>query len=382
MGPGRRAENTGMIRDPGPDPVPSGADLAPPAPVEINIAYGTEKAKWLQAALREFEKTPAGARSHINLIGMGSVEGAHAILAGEKPTPIHVWSPASSAYREVFVHEWSVRHGGSPIGRAQDLALTPMVFVLWEKRYDEFVRRYKTVTFRTIGEAMAEPGGWGSIAGKPEWGLFKFGHAHPNQSNSGMLALVLMAYEFAGKHRDLTLADVTRPEFQEWFRSFERALTRHGGKLTHSTGTLMQEMVKRGPSQYDGLLVYENLAVEYMTLAREHWGDDGVLRVVYPDPNIWNDHPYYILDVPWSGPAQRKAAGEFLAFLMTEPIQRLAVADGFRPGNASVSPHYPGSPLSENERHGVRIDAALRLCDPPKADVLNALLSSFQRLEP
>ncbi len=342
MGRGRTAENSGLIRDPGPDPVP-GAGLAPPAPVEINIAYGTEKAKWLQAALREFEKTPSGGRSRINLIGMGSVEGALAILAGEKPTPIHVWSPASSAYREVFVHEWSMHHNSPPIARAQDLALTPMVFVLWERRYDEFVKRYKTVTFRTIGEAMAEPGGWGSIAGKPEWGLFKFGHAHPNQSNSGMLALVLMAYEFAGKHRDLTLDDITRPDFQAWFRGFERALSRHGGKLTHSTGTLMQEMVKRGPSQYDALLVYENLAIEYMKLAREHWGDDGGLRVIYPDPNIWNDHPYYILDVPWSGPAERKAAAEFLAFLMTEPIQRLAVTDGFRPGNPSVSRATPAA---------------------------------------
>ena len=40
-----------------------------------------------------------------------------------------------------------------------------------------------------------------AIAGKPEWGLFKFGHTHPDQSNSGLLTLVLMAYEFAGKRR-------------------------------------------------------------------------------------------------------------------------------------------------------------------------------------
>jgi ABC-type sulfate transport system substrate-binding protein len=196
-----------------------------------------------------------------------------------------------------------------------------------------------------------------------------------------MLALMLMAYEFAGKQRDLSLADVTRPDFQEWFGKFERSLARHGGSLTHSTGTLMQEMVKRGPSQYDALLVYENLAVEFVKIAREHWGDEGELRVVYPELNIWNDHPYYILDVPWSSAAERRAAADFLAFLMTEPIQRLALRDGFRPGNLSVSPRFPGSPLIENERYGVRVEIALRLCEPPRAEVLSSLLASFQRID-
>jgi ABC-type Fe3+ transport system substrate-binding protein len=196
-----------------------------------------------------------------------------------------------------------------------------------------------------------------------------------------MLALVLMAYEFANKQRGLTPGDVVRPDFQTFFREFERGLTRHGGTLTHSTGTLMEEMVKRGPSQYDALLLYENLAIEHMKMARENWGDEGDLQVVYPDPNIWNEHPYYILDVPWSSPAERKAAAEFLDFLMSEPIQKLALEDGFRPGNSSVSVRYTGSPLLANERQGVRIEIPLRLCEPPRADVLSSLLSSFQRAQ-
>jgi hypothetical protein len=149
------------------DAAPAGRDRgvaatpAPMEPVEINIAFGTEKAKWLEAARHEFENTPAGSRCKINLMGMGSVEGARAILAGDKPVPIHVWSPASAAYRDVFVQEWKVRHGKSPILRTQDLALTPMVFVLWKSRHDAFIAKYGKVSFRTLGEAMAEPGGWG-----------------------------------------------------------------------------------------------------------------------------------------------------------------------------------------------------------------------------
>ena len=71
----------------------------------------------------------------------------------------------------------------------------------------------------------------------------------------------------------------------------------------------MREMVLRGPSQYDCLLIYENLAIDYLEAARDRWGE---LHVDYPEPNMWNEHPYYILDVPWSDPAQRAAAAEYL----------------------------------------------------------------------
>jgi hypothetical protein len=350
------------------------------APVTVNIVYGTEKQAWLEMALAEYRKRPEGRGVTINLIGMGSVEGAQAVLAGEKPVPVHVWSPASSAYRDVFESEWRVKYGGgrSPIGRAENLALTPMVFVLWKERYEAFVKKYGKVTFRHLAEAVQEPTGWGAIAGKPEWGVFKFAHTHPNKSNSGFLSLVLMAYEFSGKHRGLTLSDITDAKFQAWLRAFERGVTRHGGSLTHSTGTMTREMVLRGPSQYDCLVLYENLAVDNVAKARDRWGD---LYVAYPEPNLWNDHPYYVLDAPWCGPAERAAAGRFLDFLLTEPVQRQALEHGFRPGNPAVPVRSADSPLVRAEAFGVRIDVP-PIAEPPRAEVVDNLLSTFQRIEP
>jgi hypothetical protein len=349
------------------------------APVTVNIAYGTEKRAWLEKAVAEFQLRPASRGVTINLVGMGSVEAAQAVLAGEKPVPIHVWSPASGAYRGVFEREWRVRHGGgSPIARAEPLALTPMVFVMWKPRHEAFVRKYGTVTFKTVAEAAREPAGWGAIGGRPEWGLFKFGHTDPNKSNSGLLTLVLMAYEHSKKQRGLSPSDVTDPAFQAWFRSFERSLTRPGGGLTHSTGILMREMVLRGPSQYDCLVLYENLAVEYLEQARDHWGD---LVVSYPEPNLWNDHPYYVLDVPWSGPVERAAAGRFLDFLLSESVQRQALEHGFRPGNPSVPVRVSSSPLVKAESSGVRLDVP-RMAEPPSAEVVDNLLASYLRVEP
>ena len=35
----------------------------------------------------------------------------------------------------------------------------------------------------------------------------------------------------------------------------------------------MREMVLRGPSQYDCLLIYENLVIDYLDEARDRWGE-------------------------------------------------------------------------------------------------------------
>ncbi len=339
-------------------------------PVEINIAYGTEKQKWLEEATLEFAKTPAGGRIKVNLHGMGSVEGAQAVLDGPSPVPIHVWSPASSAYRDLFEQEWRASHRNNPIAASENLALTPMVFVMWRDRRDAYIKKYARVSFKTIGQAMQEPTGWQSIAGQPGWGRFKFGHTEPTRSNSGLLTLVLMAYEFVNKERGLTLEDVTQEHFLDWLRSFEQGVARPGGSLTHSTGTLMREMVLRGPSQYDCLLVYENLAIDYLLSARDRWGE---LHVDYPEPNMWNEHPYYILDVPWSKAAERAAAADFLSFLMSGPIQRRALAHGFRPGNPDISVRSADSPLLRHTGQGLQIDLP-RMCEPPRAETIKKLL--------
>ena len=348
-----------------------------PDSVEINVAFGTEKQQWLATATAEFEKSPTGRGIKINLHGMGSMEAARAVVNGPEPIPIHVWSPASSAYRDAFEREWHAKHGNQPIIKVENLALTPMVFVTWESRHQAYLKKFSKLTFETIATAMNEPGGWGTIAGQAEWGRFKFGHTHPDRSNSGLMTLVLMAYEFFKKDRNLSATDVAQPAFQKWLRAFELGVVRPGGPLTASTGTLMKEMVLRGPSQYDCVIIYESLAIDYLKAARDRWGE---FRIDYPEPNIWNEHPYYILDVPWSDSRQRAAAGEFLKFLMSEPIQKYAVNHGFRPGNPDVSVRYPDSPFLRLAERGLRIDLP-RMCEPPENDILQQLTASFQRIE-
>jgi ABC-type glycerol-3-phosphate transport system substrate-binding protein len=356
-----------------PGPVTSAQPDAGPSDgsqVRIGIAYGTEKERWLKWAVAEFATTEQGQGIRVDLIPLGSLEGAQAVLRGDDR--IQVWSPASALYKDVFLQEWQVQHTGTnPIVREENLALTPMVFVMWEERYQAFRRKYGDVSFRTLGQALAEPSGWQTIAEKPEWGLFKLGHTHPNQSNSGLMTLVLMAYDYHQKSRGLTLQDILDPGFVAWLRDFERGVS----GLSNSTGNLMREMVLKGPSAYDALVVYESVAVDYLKNAEGRWGE---LRVVYPPRNAWNENPYYVLDVPWSSPEQREAAGKFLDFLLSEPVQKQSLVHGFRPGNPAVPVRFPGSPFVAYERFGLSVDLGTA-CETPRAEVLNNLLAGWER---
>ena len=351
-------------------PASSSSRFNPGMQVEIGIAYGTEKKRWLENAVQQFAQTDQGKNIKVHLVPKGSLEGAQAILAGDQT--INVWSPASSLYKDIFVQEWGLKYDNkNPIRREESLALTPMVFVFWSERYDAFIGKYKEVSFDTIGQALQEKGGWNAIAGKPEWGLFKFGHTHPNKSNSGLSTLTLMAYEYQKKDRDLTLKDILDPGFQSWMDKIESAV----GGLSDSTGNMMKDMVLRGPSSYDALFVYENVAIDYLKNAEGRWGE---LRIAYPKRNIWNDNPYYIVDAPWSTPEQIKAAGVFADFLLSEPIQRQSLDHGFRPGNPQVPVKFPESPLVQYQKYGLQIDIGAT-CEPPKAEVINNLLAGWQR---
>jgi hypothetical protein len=337
--------------------------------VAIGVAYGTEKQRWLEWAVQEFAKTREGKNITVNLIPMGSLEGAHAVLEGDRR--INAWSPASALYKDEFLQEWQVKHGGNPIVKEEQLALSPMVLVWWDERYQAFIKKYPQPSLDTIEKALNEKGGWATIANKPEWGLFKFGHTNPNESNSGLMTIVLAAYSFHQKTRDLTLNDVVDVKFQNWLADMERGVS----GMSNSTGNMMREMVLKGPSSFDALFVYESVAIDYLKNAEGRWGS---IRVTYPQYNAWNDNPYYVLDVPWSTPEQRKAAQTFLDFLLSEPIQRESLKHGFRPANTNVAVRTPDSPFTQFQQYGVQLDIG-NVCEPPKAEVVNNLLASWQR---
>jgi ABC-type sulfate transport system substrate-binding protein len=138
---------------------------------------------------------------------------------------------------------------------------------------------------------------------------------------------------------------------------------------------MMRDMVLRGPSTYDGLFVYESVVIDYLKSAEGRWGE---LHVEYPKRNMWNDNPYYVLDLPWSSADQQKAAGRFLDFLLSVPVQQRSLEHGFRPGNPEVPVKAAGSPFIAYQQFGLKADIG-EICEAPRAEVMTNLLASWQR---
>src|SRR5260370_22614727 len=111
--------------------------------VEIGIAYGTEKQRWLEWAVQEFAKSRDGKRIKVNLIPMGSLEGAHALLNGDQR--IQVWSPASALYKDIFVQEWQGKYSQKPLPKKEPIGPSPLGFLILDERYQTFLPKYKTL---------------------------------------------------------------------------------------------------------------------------------------------------------------------------------------------------------------------------------------------
>ena len=350
-----------------PPPTTAAAPPVTAANVEIGIACGHEKVEWVTWAIEQFAKSPQGYGVKVNLLPMNPWDSQKAILDSDKR--IHIFAPASSLYKKGLITDYKKKFSVSPLGKEESVALTPLAFLMFDDRYQAFIKKYKELNLLTLNEAM-RANGWDEIAGKPEWGRFTFTCADPTTFNNGLTALILMAYRFTGKDRDLTKDDVDSESFQKWGRAFKPAFNHEG-----APSELIKEMVLKGPASFDLVFTYESAVIRNLKKMEGRWGG---VRVAYTKENIWNDNPFYILATPWVTEAQRKSATDFVAFLMTEPIQRELLNYGFRPGNPNVPVLAAGSPFETYKSLGVRVDIPITV-EIPDEEVLDELYDSAEK---
>lgn len=336
---------------------------------KIGIAYESSKQKWLEPALAEFEKTEEGKKIDVELIPLTSLEGARAVLTGDQR--IVIWFPSSSLAEELVEDDWQAKFGKSPILSKKEMAITPMVFVMWESRYQYFAKKYGKVNFKTIVNAL-ETKGWQEIAAKPEWGSFDFGMADPAKSMNGLTTLLLLANEYYQKPQALTIEDIQSAQFQQFLKRFKGRSTILGG----STGDLIQQMLLQGPPSIDAAFLYENVAVDYLKDAEGRWGK---LHFIYPEYNLWNENPFCVLNTSWVSKDRLEAAQALEEFLLSKPIQKEALARGFRAVDTSIPFMAPGSPFDSYSQSGVQIDIGTT-CKLPEKNVIKALLDTWRQL--
>jgi hypothetical protein len=347
-------------------------------PVAVTLWYSTEKRDWLEAAKQQFAATNPtynGRPIQVTLKGFGSPEIAQRVAnqewRGEKP-PTAI-SPANAIWLSMF----SVPVATAGAEAAQSLAISPLVVVGWEDRAQVLWPNGPKDFWRDLHDALANEGGWKALGGNESWGPVKFGHTSPLTSNSGTQTLILLAYAFHNKSSGLTSADVNDPAFAQWLAEVEGGVTSFGD----STGTFMNDIVVKGPSQYNFGVVYENLALQSMEAAKQRQGQP--LRIFYPPATLLGDHPFAVPEGDWATAEERAAAIVFRDFLRSNTIQQLALQYGFRPANPNVAITSDDSsnPFKKYAANGVQIVIAQQ-AEAPSNEVVNSLLELWKKIKP
>lgn len=335
--------------------------------VTVTMVYGSEKEDWLEPLIETFNaqkvKTESGEIIEIQATPMGSIESAREINDGTlQPT---VWSPASSIYLPVANAEWRQNHAADLFsGTPNDLVLSPVVIAMWKPMAEALGWPDKALGWADIGEMAFSEEGWAAF-GYPEWGTFKFGHTHPEYSNSGICSVIASTYAGADKQRDLTLEDLADPDVIDFLSAVEKSIIHYGS----STGFFASRMFERGPSYLSAAVMYENLVVYQENERLSGRSQQTPVVALYPrEGTFWSNHPYVILDANWVTDEQREAAEIFEDFLLDRPQQLLAIEYGFRPSD-------PAIPLSAplDEAHGVDPGQPQTILEVPEAEVIRGI---------
>lgn len=343
---------------------------APTGSLEITVLYGSEKEQWMEAVVAEFnaQENPStnGSPIYVTATPIGSNESLEQILNGEaQPT---VWSPASSILIPVANDRWAQANEGETLVSPDSppLVLSPVVIAMWEPMAAALGWPDTPIGWSDIAGLARGDSTWADY-GYPEWGTFKFGHTHPDYSNSGIVSIIATTYAATGKTRDLTVTDVQQPETAQFIADVESGVIHYG----RSTGFFANQMFDRGPSYLSAAILYENLVVQSYDTSL--YNTSLPVVAVYPkEGTFWSDHPYAVLNAPWVDDEQRAAAETFRDYLLATEQQQRALEFGFRPAD----PDIPiGAPIET--ANGVDPQQPQTLLSVPDADVIGAIRESW-----
>lgn len=331
--------------------------------VTVTMVYGSEKEEWLVPLIEEFNasktQTTGGSVIVIEATPMGSVEASRQILDGTIE-PI-VWSPASSLVIPITNAEWRQTHNEDIVTDTDDLVLSPVVIAIWESMAKTLGYPDKALGWSDIAALATSDEGWEAY-GYPEWGDFKFGHTHPEFSNSGLVAIIAQAYTGAAKQRDLTMADLQATATKQLMADVQKSIIHYGS----STGFFANRLFEKGPSYLSAAVMYENLVINQENKRLN--GESFQLPVVaiYPkEGTFWSNHPYAILNASWVDDEEREGAEIFRDFLLAPEQQERALAVGFRPADVNIALR---SPIDTN--HGVDPAQPKTILEVPSAEVI------------
>ena len=342
-------------------------------PVTLSMYYGSEKQAWIQDVVADFNSRHISACDGpitVQATPIGSGASMQQIVAGTIQPDI--WSPAGSVWLTLLNGMWQSKHGSDlvPTGATDSpsLVTSPVVIAMWKPEAEALGWPNKALGWSDIAALSTNPRGWAAY-GHPEFGDFKFGHTRPDDSNSGLDAVIAEYYAATSKQRELSLDDVNNPTTKDFVANVESSIIHYGD----STGFFANEMFTKGPDFLSATVMYESLVVQANDgKAYPHLAYPVV--AIYPkEGTFYSDHPFTIPQASWVTPAKKTSAIAFRAFLLASAQQKKALQYGFRPADLSVG---IGAPV--DSAHGVDPGEPRTLLQIPSAGVVTAIKSSWE----
>jgi Ca-activated chloride channel family protein len=346
---------------------------APPAePLKLVFVFGSEKKDWLKDVTQDFQNTNPvvnGRPVQVELVPLGSGETVEEVVQGRLKA--HLISPASGAYL-VLGNAKAKELGQPPLvreGETKSLVTSPVVVAMWKPMAEALGWPDQPVGWADLRDLAASKDGWKS-RGLP-FGAFKFGQTHPEQSNSGLIALLSQAYAASGKKTGLTVRDIEAPETAAFLTDLQRSVIHYG----KSTGFFGDAMFSNGVDYLNAAVVYESVVVDSYRDPKWKGKLPFPVVAVYPKEGTFlSDHPVGVVQRPWVTDDHKAAAKQYIDFLLQKDQQAKALKYGFRPASDAV-------PVADpiDAAHGADpAKPGAALLRPPDVEVMEACLKAWK----
>jgi Ca-activated chloride channel family protein len=337
----------------------------------LTVSFYSSSAKktWIDEMVKEFNDAK-------NRVGDQIIEvkpfhgnsGDQLDLLKEGKIKPDIWSPGDESWLQLAAAHWKSVKQKELFGDQHPLVNIPLVIAMWEPMA-QALGHPRPIGWRDIEKVASNPKGWAAY-GHPEWGKFRWGHAHPD-ANSGFLSIVSETYAALDKIEGITPADLKAPKVVAFLRGFEGAVEHYG----LSNSWLDDVMRAKGPAYLSCAVQYENTIIE----SNQKSGNKPFkLVAVYPrEGSFWTQHPSVILKEDWVTPEKAEAAKKFIDYLLSADVQARAVRMGLRP----ISPNAAlTAPFDEEHGVQVKIENSRRFVVPSE-DVLKRIRDLWEEVK-
>jgi hypothetical protein len=371
----------------------------PRGPVQVRVLTALPVEPWVREAARQFNEADYrqdGQPIEVQVVAMDGLTalgkfdrddfGALGDRRRDQLTPDElqrlettfptVWIPdsrylvelANAAYKERLGRDVFLTDGEY---RARPTAISLFVWGLYQSRDEVLRKKFGEINWSTLHDAAIAKGGWPELGGDPSWGLFKLVVPNPRRNVGGLAAMIAAAGEYYDR-TNISVADVTNPDFQKWLAQLMGALT----DLSGSSAYTAEDFALFGYSAGDGGQLLESDLLNNMAGIQTRWSDPLVIR--YPKYVTWFDFPFSIWVGPETTAAEKNAALQFEQFLLSSEMQKLAVQQGLRPVSNDVSVTEGDTLFNRWRDQGVEavVPRTTRMASPDR-DVLLTLLRWF-----